>query len=124
MVKQYAITQFISNYYELCNLVVFIIARKFVQWFTKDLAKNYIGVVFSFWDLFFIALPLIRKTASLWIYIFLSTITFAFLFPFRGQRRLLLFNSTLFAQEIPKEIVLLCMDYDMPLRLENVRSQK
>ena len=58
MVKQYAITQFISNYYELCNLVVFIIARKFVQWFTKDLAKNYIGVVFSFWDLFFIALPL------------------------------------------------------------------
>ena len=124
MEKQYAITQLISNYYELCNLVVFIIARKFVQWFTKDLAKNYIGVVFSFWDLFFIALPLIRKTASLWIYIFLSTITFAFLFLFRGQRRLLLFNSTLFAQEIPKEIILLCMDYDMPLGLENVRSQK
>ena len=58
------------------------------------------------------------------IYIFLSTITFQFLFQFRGQRRLLLVNGVLFAQEIPKESILLCMDYDVAFRLENVESQK
>ena len=57
-------------------------------------------------------------------YIFLSTITFQFLFQFRSQRRLLLFNGILFAQEVPKESVLLCMGYDVALRLENVESQK
>ena len=31
MVKQYAPKQFISNYYALCHLVVFIIARKYEQ---------------------------------------------------------------------------------------------
>ena len=36
---------------------------------------------------------------------------------------LLLFNAVLFAQEIPKELILLCMDYDVLLRLENVESQ-
>ena len=49
---------------------------------------------------------------------------FSFLFHFRGRRRLLLFNGVLFAQEIPKELILLCTDYDVALRLENVESQK
>ena len=71
-----------------------------------------------------ITLPHIRKTASFQTCIFLSTITFQFLFHFRGQRHLLLFNDTLFAQEISKELILLCMDYDRALRLENVESQK
>ena len=56
--------------------------------------------------------------------IFLCTITFQFLFHFRGQRHLLLFNGILFAKEIPKELILLCMNYDVALRLENVESQK
>ena len=51
MVKQYAPKQFNSNYDELCNLVVFIIAWKCEQWFTKDLAKKYNDVVFSLWYL-------------------------------------------------------------------------
>ena len=51
-----------------------------------------------------ITLPYISKIASFQIYIFLSTITFQFLFHFRGRRRLLLFNGVLFAQEIPKEL--------------------
>ena len=34
------------------------------------------------------------------------------------------FNGVLFAQEIPKELTLLRMDYDEELRLENVESQK
>ena len=71
-----------------------------------------------------ITLPLIRKTASFEIRIFLCTITFQFLFHFRGRRRLLLFNGVLFSQEISKELILLCMDYDVALRLENVESQK
>ena len=53
-----------------------------------------------------------------------STITFQFLVHFRGRRRLLLFNGILFAQEIPKGLTLLCMDYDEAFRLENVESQK
>ena len=44
-------------------------------------------------------------TASFWVYIFLSSITFQLLFHFRGRRRLL-FNSVLFAQEILKELTL------------------
>ena len=34
------------------------------------------------------------------------------------------FNGTLFAQEIPKQLIPLFMDYDVALRLENVESQK
>ena len=52
-------------------------------------------------------------------------ITFQFLFPFRRQTRLLLFNGVLFAQEILKELILLFMDYVfyyVALRLENVES--
>ena len=36
-VNQYAPKQFLLNYHELCNLVVFIIAWKCEQWFTKGL---------------------------------------------------------------------------------------
>ena len=50
--------------------------------------------------------------------------TFQFLFLFRGRRRLFLSNGVLFAQEIAKELIVLCMDYDVALRLENVESQK
>ena len=62
-----------------------------------------------------ITLPHMRKSASFQIYIFLSTITFPFSFYFRRLRRLFLFNILLFAQEIPKELILLCMDYDVLL---------
>ena len=55
---------------------------------------------------------------------FLSTITFQFLFHSTGRMRVLHFNGVLFTQEIPKELILLCMDYDVALRLENVESQK
>ena len=58
------------------------------------------------------------------MHIFLSTITFQFLFHFRGRRRLLLFNGVLFAQEIRKELILLRMDYNVAFRLENIESQK
>ena len=44
-----------------------------------------------------------------------------YLFHFRGRKRLLLFND-LFAQEIPKDLILLCIDYDVAFRLENVES--
>ena len=44
-------------------------------------------------------------------------------FHFRGRRRLL-FNGISFAQEIPKELILLYMDYDVSIRLENRVSQK
>ena len=57
------------------------------------------------------------------IFIFLSTIKLKFLFHFRGRMRLLLFNGILFAQEIPKKWILLCMDYDVELRLK-VKSNK
>ena len=43
---------------------------------------------------------------------YISTITFQFLFQFRIRRFLLLFNWVLFAQEIPQKLILLCMDYD------------
>ena len=62
-------------------------------------------------------LPHTRITASL-------TITFQFLFHFRGRRRLLLFIGVLFAQEIPTELILVSMDYDVALRLENVENYK
>ena len=52
------------------------------------------------------------------------TITPQFLFHFTGRRRLVLCNGVLFAQKIPKELILLCMDYDVALRLENVEIQK
>ena len=70
-----------------------------------------------------ITLPHIQNIASFYIYIFLSTITFQFLFHFRGWRHLFLFNGILFAPEIPKELILLCMDYDIALKLENVETQ-
>ena len=66
-----------------------------------------------------ITLPHIRNTAFFPIHIFLSTITFQFLFRFRGPRRLLLFITALFAQEIPAEVFLLCMDCDGALRLKS-----
>ena len=75
-------------------------------------------------EVLIITLPHIRKTASFEIYNLLSTITFQFLFHFRGQRCLLFFNGALFAQEIPKKLTLSCMDYDVALRLENIESQK
>ena len=71
-----------------------------------------------------ITLPHVRKTASFQYIFFFLPITFQFLFHFRGGRRLLLFNGVLFAQEIPKEIILLCMDHDVALRLKNVESKK
>ena len=58
------------------------------------------------------------------MYIFFFTRIFQFLLHLRGRRRLLLFNGVLFVQEIPMELILLCMDYDVALRLENVESQK
>ena len=81
-----------------------------------------------------IALPHIRKNASFYIYALHSTIIFQFLFCFRGLRHLL-FNGVLFVNSkvskyvnsyllILKEIILLCMDYGIALRLENVESQK
>ena len=42
----------------------------------------------------------------------------------RGRRRLLFSNGVLFPQEILNELILLCMDYNVPLMLENVDSQK
>ena len=56
------------------------------------------------------------------MYIF--TKTFQFLFHFRGQTRLRLCNGVSFAQEIPKDLILLCMNDDVAFRLENVESQK
>ena len=56
--------------------------------------------------------------------IFFSTITFQFLFHFRGQDVFLFFNDILFAQETPKKLILLYVNYDVVLRLENVENQK
>ena len=47
-----------------------------------------------------------------------------FLFYFRGWRRLFPFNGVLFAQEVRNEIILLCMDYDVAIRLEKTESWK
>ena len=44
------------------------------------------------------------------------------LFHFRCRRCILLFNCVLFAQENLKELILLCMDYDVALRLKNIES--
>ena len=44
-------------------------------------------------------------------------------FHVRGLDHLLLFNSDLFTQEIPNEIILLWMDYDVVLRLEETEKQ-
>ena len=71
-----------------------------------------------------IILLYVRETAFFLIYIFLSTITLQSLIHFKGRRRLLLFNGVLFAQKILNKLILLCMDYDVALRLENVKSQK
>ena len=45
-----------------------------------------------------------------------------FLFHFKGGRRLFPFNGICFIQEIPNEIMLLCMDYEVALRLEKTES--
>ena len=55
----------------------------------------------------------LRKTASFSFY----HRYFRFYFTIE-VRRLLLFNGVLFAQEIPKELILLCMDYDIVFRLK------
>ena len=65
-----------------------------------------------------ITLSHVRKTAFL-KNISLSIITFQFLFHFKDRRRLLLSNDVLFDQEILKELILSCTDYDVALRLEN-----
>ena len=44
--------------------------------------------------------------------------------PLRGRTSLLLFDGVLFKQEIPKELILLCIDYVITLRLEKSESQK
>ena len=69
-----------------------------------------------------ITLPHISKTACFSKHFVLSTIGFQFLFNFRGRKCLLLFNGVLVTQEM--ELILLCMDYDVAIRLENVESQK
>ena len=50
--------------------------------------------------------------------------TFQFLFHFRYRRHLLLFNGVLFAQKNSMELILLCIDCDVALRLENIERQK
>ena len=50
--------------------------------------------------------------------------TLRFLFHFVGRRRLFPFNGVVFTQEISNEIILLCMDYDVGLRLEKTESRK
>ena len=40
------------------------------------------------------------------------------------QFSFIFFNGVLFTQEIPEELILLCTDYNVMLRLENVESQK
>ena len=72
-----------------------------------------------------IALSSIRRTASFQKYIFRSTITFQFTLEVEG---IFFLSSTLhsgiyISQEIPKELILLCMDYDVALRLEVTESQ-
>ena len=45
-------------------------------------------------------------------------VRFLFLFYFRGRRCLILLHGVSFTYEIPNEIILLCIDYDIALRLE------
>ena len=53
MEKQYAITQFISNYYELCNLVVFIIAKNlYSDW--RKISQKIILMLFSLFEIYFL----------------------------------------------------------------------
>ena len=58
------------------------------------------------------------------IFLFRSTIIPQFLFHFRGWRRIFPSNGVLFTQEILNEIILLCMDYDIALRLEKTGGLK
>ena len=51
-----------------------------------------------------------------WIYSIMEYFI-QFLFHFRDRRQLFLFHGVSFAQEILKELILLCMDYDIVLRL-------
>ena len=47
-----------------------------------------------------------------------SPVILLFLFHFRGQGCLILLNIVLFIQAVPKEIILLCMSYDIALSLK------
>ena len=69
-----------------------------------------------------ITLSSIRRITSFQIYGFRFTILLQFLFHFRGRSRPFPFNGVLFIQEIPNEIILLCMDYDVALRLEKTEG--
>ena len=53
----------------------------------------------------------IRKITSFWIFVFRYTVILQSLFQFRRRRRLFSLNGILFTQEIPNEIILLCIDY-------------
>ena len=47
------------------------------------------------------------------------------MFHFRDRRRLIVFNGVLlFILEIPSEVILLCIDYDVAFRLENNKTWK
>ena len=56
------------------------------------------------------------------MYSFRSAIILKFLFNFRRRRRLFRFNGVLFTQEISNEIMLLCVGYDVALRLEKTEN--
>ena len=65
---------------------------------------------------------LVYKTSGHKIFHHIPPISWA-----RGRRRLLLFNGfngVLFTQEIPKELILLSIDYGVACRLRNIESQK
>ena len=47
-----------------------------------------------------------------------SPVILLFLFHFRGQGCLILLNIVLFIKAVPKEIILLCMSYDIALSLK------
>ena len=61
---------------------------------------------------------------NMYIYIFFFYHNISVFISLTGRRRLLLFIGVLLAQEIPKELILLCMDYNVAFRLENIESQK
>ena len=53
-----------------------------------------------------------------------SPVQHLFLFHFRDRRCLILLNGVLFTKEIPNEIILLCMNYDVAFRTENNETWK
>ena len=64
-----------------------------------------------------------KKNCS-FLNIYFSFYHFRFYFTLEAEGVLFFFNGVLFAQEIPKELNLLCIYYDVALMLENVESQK